>query len=171
VPVVSVENRKALVAAIDTLAANAEISRDWRDARPKADVYLVTVGDFEAVLVAAQRVRLANAAEGGGDKLVPARGVKVFGWLTAAPETAARKLSDLGVPIHHLNQVRAIVAAKSQAEVARIVGEPHPRRLFNLTETGNETECQVALARPGIVLYAAQQGPLAHDYVTDEVTP
>ena len=49
-------------------------------------------------------------------------------------------------------QTREIVAAKSMAEVGRIVGED-PRRLFNLGTTENEAELEVALSDPGVVYW------------------
>lgn len=65
-----------------------------------------------------------------------ANSLKVYGWQDHRP----------GV-----GQVRAIVAARSKAAAARYAGESDPRRLFNLDETGNAIERQVALAQPGIV--------------------
>jgi hypothetical protein len=60
---VSLANRKALVAAIDNLAANVEIAGNWTDWTNATDLYIATIEDVDAVLVAAQRVRLANAVE------------------------------------------------------------------------------------------------------------
>jgi hypothetical protein len=62
VPIVSAENRKALVDAIDALAANAEITT-YHSTAGDGERYLVRFDDMGAMLVAAQRVRLANAVE------------------------------------------------------------------------------------------------------------
>jgi hypothetical protein len=50
-----------------------------------------------------------------------------------------------------VGQVRAIVAASSKAAATRCAGETDARRLFNLCETGNDIELQVARAKPGVV--------------------
>jgi hypothetical protein len=57
-----------------------------------------------------------------------------------------------------IGQVRMIVAAKSKAAAARAAGESDPRRLFNLHETDNVVETQVALARPGVVHWVSMCG-------------
>jgi hypothetical protein len=70
--------------------------------------------------------------------------VKVYGWLDFVN----------GI------QVRVIVAAKSKAECARIVGDSRgPRNLFNLDETGNAREIEVATAEPGTAFYAEAASP------------
>lgn len=50
-----------------------------------------------------------------------------------------------------VGQVRAIVAAPSKAAAARAAGETDARRLFNLCETANAVELQVARVKPGVV--------------------
>lgn len=54
-------------------------------------------------------------------------------------------------------QVRTIVAAKSAAEVSRLVGDPvnHIRKFWS--ETGNAFEVAVATARPGVVFVATDE--------------
>lgn len=68
--------------------------------------------------------------------------IRVYGWIGYRRE----------VGTHH-NQTREIVAARSMAEVGRIVGED-PRRLHNLTDTANAEEIAVATAAPGEVRWS-----------------
>ena len=65
--------------------------------------------------------------------------VKVYSW-----QTYVRNAPDHG-------QVRAIAAATSVAECASRVGGCRTD-LFNIGETGNDTEIATALAHPGAVL-------------------
>lgn len=71
------------------------------------------------------------------------RSLKVYGW-TAHIRPAER--DRLGLP-DHIRQARCFVAATSMAEVGRLVGRS-PRALFNLSETGNDRECAIALGHP-----------------------
>jgi hypothetical protein len=57
-----------------------------------------------------------------------------------------------------VGQVRAIVAARSKTAAARCAGKTAARQLFNLEETGNAVECEVALARPGVVYWVSLRG-------------
>jgi len=52
----------------------------------------------------------------------------------------------------HIRQTREIVAAKSMAEVGRIVGES-PRNLTNLSESGNPAEIEIATSAPGVLFW------------------
>jgi hypothetical protein len=69
--------------------------------------------------------------------------LKVYGWQSMRYECKGPH-----------RQTREIVAAKSKAEVARIVGVKSPQALFNLGETHNALELSVALANPGVVFWA-----------------
>ena len=69
--------------------------------------------------------------------------LKVYGWIGWRREAGTRPNNQ---------QTREIVAATSMAEVGRIIGTPH-RQLFNLGETGNPRELEVALAEPGVVFW------------------
>lgn len=71
--------------------------------------------------------------------------LKVYGW------------EGMRAPLSR-NQTREIVAARSKAEVARIVGEKYPSNLFNLAETGNEGEIQKAMSEPGTVFWRPLDG-------------
>jgi hypothetical protein len=72
--------------------------------------------------------------------------LKVYGW------TGVRREAVLG-DRHPHPQTREICAAKSMAEVARTMGRTSARNLFNICETRNEREMEVALANPHIVLW------------------
>ena len=52
-----------------------------------------------------------------------------------------------------VGQVDCIVAAKSMAEVARLMGEKSPRSLFNLSETWNDEDKAVAMSKPGTIFW------------------
>lgn len=71
------------------------------------------------------------------------KGMKVYGWLGFRSHAATR---------HGHGQTREICAAKSKAEVGRLLGRD-PRGIFNLDMTGNSAELAAALARPGVVLW------------------
>jgi len=65
------------------------------------------------------------------------------------------------------HQTREICAARSMVAVARIAGEKGPWALFNLHETANAWECGLAMASPGVILWA----PLnAHFHSIDQRT-
>lgn len=66
--------------------------------------------------------------------------LKVYGWGGYTPDPPYQ-------------QARMIVAAKSQAEVARIAGVKRPAQLWNLTETQNDLAIATAMAEPGTVFY------------------
>jgi hypothetical protein len=78
--------------------------------------------------------------------------LKVYSWQGYRASASRASASGSGA-------TREIVAAKSKADAARLAGEDHPRRMFNLHETGNDVEIQVALARPGVVHWVAMSGP------------
>jgi len=63
--------------------------------------------------------------------------VKVYGWQN----------------FRNGKQTREVVAASSKAQVARIVGETGPWKLFNLGETWNKLENETAMSKPGAVFY------------------
>jgi len=54
-------------------------------------------------------------------------------------------------------QTEEIMAARSMAEVMRIVGGTRSE-FFNLGETGNKESCAVALAEPGVVFWKPIDG-------------
>lgn len=66
--------------------------------------------------------------------------MKVYGWQYIRRECQT-------------HTTREIVAAKSMAEVARIVGVKRPSQLFNLCDTGSEKEIQIAMSKPGVVFW------------------
>jgi hypothetical protein len=65
------------------------------------------------------------------------RPLQVYGWISFRGRTQARE----------------IVAARSQAEVARLAGVSRPGQLFNLSDTGNAPEIAQAMAEPGAVFW------------------
>jgi hypothetical protein len=67
--------------------------------------------------------------------------LKVYGWDGFRYPTPTSRV-----------QTREIVAARSMAEVARILGVKSPRSL-DLVETGNDREIAVAMAEPGVVFW------------------
>lgn len=71
------------------------------------------------------------------------RALKVYGW-TALLRTAERQ--QLGLPSHVI-QCRCIIAAESMAEVGRLTKQ-RPTNLFNLCETGNAREIEIAMQKP-----------------------
>ena len=89
--------------------------------------------------------------------------MKVYGWLTHLYGGKHAIRRDPRMEPYH-NQVRAIVAARSMAEVARIEGVKRPAQLFNLTETGNAREIEIALRSPGIVFITPGLGGVANYY-------
>lgn len=62
--------------------------------------------------------------------------------------------------------IRTIVAARSQKEVASLLGisVSHMRDYWSVT--GNEVECKVALTQPGVVMYASSS--MVGDFVPRE---
>lgn len=70
------------------------------------------------------------------------RRLRVYGWQGYRHECPG-----------HNRVTREIVAAHSKAEVARIAGASGPWVLFNLSETGNAREIEVASASPGIIFW------------------
>ena len=82
------------------------------------------------------------------------RALKVFGTALMA---YGEEVSTLGEPNHH-RQVRAIVAAKSMAEAVRLFGLTQSGRDY-ISETGNDRELEVALAKPGQVFATALNRP------------
>jgi len=94
-----------------------------------------------------------------------ARKLKVYGWCGLRYDMAfkaACRSHGREAPRFHDIQSREIVAAHSQAEVARIAGAKGPWQLFNLCETGNEAEILLATSKPGTIFYK----PIA--FYTDE---
>ena len=81
-----------------------------------------------------------------------ARKLKVYGWQGFRTEAGK-------VARNHRNQTREIAAAPSMAACARLAGENSPRKLFNLGETGNDEECELALAEPGVVFWRPLDQP------------
>lgn len=71
------------------------------------------------------------------------RRLKVYGWTAIIRDPERAKL---GMP-QHMIQCRCIVAASSMAEVGRLVGR-RAYQLFNLCETGNALEIEIALRQP-----------------------
>lgn len=75
--------------------------------------------------------------------------LKVYGWQSA--RTAAGLHPD-GQEWN--NTTREIMAAASEAAVARAAPNvTRPRQLFNLTETGNTREIEVAMSKPGTIFW------------------
>lgn len=72
--------------------------------------------------------------------------LKVFGWQGWRSECPPA--------LNGNKQTREVVAAKSKAEVARIAGKKYANQLFNLGETGNSLELQLALSKPGVIFWA-----------------
>lgn len=73
------------------------------------------------------------------------RPLRVYGWQGHRYECPAAANGS--------HQTREICAARSQVEVARCAGVKSPRQLFNLTETGNALELEIALRQPGVVFW------------------
>ena len=71
--------------------------------------------------------------------------LKVWGWQGTRLEARIDR--------NFHGQTREIVAAASRAEVGRIMGVP-ARSLFNICETGNKRELEIARANPGVVYWA-----------------
>ncbi len=69
--------------------------------------------------------------------------LKVFSWQSFRAEC----------PPNGNLQTREIVAARSKAEVVRIAGKKYTYELFNLGETGNSLELELALSRPGVIFW------------------
>lgn len=74
--------------------------------------------------------------------------MKVYGWTSFYPSTFTDRTKNC----------RCFVAARSQADAARILSEVtgyemKPRHLQNLSDSGNEHEIQVASAEPGVVFF------------------
>lgn len=70
--------------------------------------------------------------------------LKVYGWCACLSDDGLRERMGLA---QWSNQVRCIIAARSKAEVARLLGTT-VARIFNLCETGNATEIAVATEAP-----------------------
>lgn len=93
------------------------------------------------------------------------RPLKVYGWTALLTEADRKRLGDKD----WITQCRAIVAARSKAEVGRIVNRT-PAHLFCLCETGNAVEREVALADPGQVFITSnhQSARKAEHYIKPE---
>jgi len=75
--------------------------------------------------------------------------LKVYGWISQRIEAR-----DHPEGKHWSNQTREIMAATSKAAVARAVPfVTRPRELFNLAETGNQTEIDTALSKIGTIFW------------------
>lgn len=72
--------------------------------------------------------------------------LKVYGWQGFRREC----------PGAH-SQTREIVAARSQTEAARLAGTT-VARMFNLSETGNPREVEIAMATPGVIFWTPISG-------------
>lgn len=83
--------------------------------------------------------------------------LRVYGWTAHFSDENLGKR--LGVP-EWVAQCRAIVAATSKSEVARLAGAGYPAKLFNLCETGNAVEIGIARAQPGRIFVAPIHGPV-----------
>ena len=70
------------------------------------------------------------------------RKLKVYGWQSFRVECSSRS-----------KQTREIVAASSKIEAVRLSGRTRLSELFNLCETGNKIELEVALSNPGQVFW------------------
>ena len=74
--------------------------------------------------------------------------MKVYGILLYDPKLSDRTSND---PWNH--QVRAVVAAKSRAEAARLLKvTTHHLKTYG-GETANDEECEVALGEVGVVFF------------------
>ncbi|MGB5811747.1 MAG: hypothetical protein WBG86_14515 [Polyangiales bacterium] len=82
-----------------------------------------------------------------------ARELKVYRWIETAQGAAENEIANRNHDGNHRRQMTAVCAAYSKAEVGRAAGEP-PRRLWNLGATGNTLDCEVAMAKPGVVFIA-----------------
>ena len=80
--------------------------------------------------------------------------MKIYGWTEPIGTETAFLLGD---ERWHC-QARAFVAAKSMADVARLVGERYARNLHCLQETGNDEEIATAMSKPGTVFLRSMQG-------------
>lgn len=76
-----------------------------------------------------------------------ARKLKVYGWIGWRNE--AKPMANGS------HQTREVMATTSMAVVARALGKKRPSQVFNLCETGNDGECAVALAEPGVIFWRA----------------
>ncbi len=77
------------------------------------------------------------------------RKLKVYRWQACPVIPADHPIrSDPGWESHYA-QVEMIVAARSQAEAARLGGYDRASQMFNLGETGNALSIETALAEPG----------------------
>ena len=86
--------------------------------------------------------------------------MKVYSWI------GFYKFPEIG-----MKQARFVCAAKSKAAAARSVND-EPRRLFNFGETGNDNDCNTALAEPGVAFvrtldYSAAQPDYLRAVVKD----
>lgn len=77
------------------------------------------------------------------------RHYKVYGWTQSAPWDGEHPVYEHMSPDY--NTIRCVMAANSMAEVARIMGVAHPRKLWNICETGNDTEIEAAMGNPHVV--------------------
>lgn len=75
------------------------------------------------------------------------RELRVFGWMGQRIECPAAGNGS--------RQTREIVAAYSKADAARAAGKKAPTQahMWNLSETGNDTELSTALQFPGVVFW------------------
>ncbi len=78
------------------------------------------------------------------------RPLKVFSWQSFRAECPPAPNGNL--------QTREIIAARSKAEAVRIAGKKYPYELFNLGETGNHLELELALSKPGIIFWTPIDG-------------
>lgn len=71
--------------------------------------------------------------------------LKVYGWQSFRRECKPAPNGS--------TQTREICAAHSKVEAARVAGYDRPAQMFNLCETGNAGECELAIANPGVVFW------------------
>ena len=98
------------------------------------------------------------------------RKLKVYGWTSSAFLPRDHPIfSDESWKSHH-SQFRAVIAAHSMAEAAKLTGHKHPRQMFCLTETGNDRDIEAAMSRPGVQFVTPDNGPPRPYYAVEPRT-
>ncbi len=94
------------------------------------------------------------------------RKLKVYSWQASPVIPANHPIRSESGWASHYTQVEAIVAARSQAEVARLAGYDRPSQMFNLGETGNDAAIKAATSEPGTLFIKHMGGgrPSYHRY-------
>lgn len=88
------------------------------------------------------------------------RTLKVYGWIDIPHLDKDHPITKDHRFRAHRCQLRAVIAAHSQAEAAKLTGHDRPSQMFNLCETGNVQEIAVAMAQPGVQFIAPMDGGL-----------